>query len=707
MALFAGNSAMHFSILMMGSSYVISTCRDSLMNFFGVLSDYMEAQFFIKTEVKCPTVTSYVMHYLNKDNNTNYEVKFDSYSSNSKYNIKSKPYLSRFNLYKYKNMFIRIYPISDDKIDIKFLNNETITEEIVKEFLDKCRESYETYIRLGLKNKISLYKLGDRKWNQIGESPQKPLNSICGYSVKKIIADVAKFHKNEKYYVKHNIKYKRAFVLHGPPGTGKTTIVNVLATLFGMSIYSISLKDSNLDDKFLLAACNAVGSKSIILLEDFDFLSINTDSRGKNPTEDNNSEINKSDYKFSNIDSNGNSKINLSTLLQILDGNDASAGVIFIITTNHYKECRVRLGDEFFRPGRIDVIHKFDYSSIEDIREYYKIFYNNEIEDNISESKYLIKEEVNAVLDFIKDKTIDDLLLTYNTIKITDKNKFYFDNNNNCELNNFLNEQSMYGKFDSEHKNNISENINKILKSYLFKIDDYSYDLFLVNTLLYLYYLENKVDNDSSTKLFVESIKEKLNIANHTLKILSTFKDIYYTCIIDNHICMEILNIFSYRFAYLIKSNNNNISMAELQKYMLIFINNHIGPLLYFDHLKKCDNIIIKHVEISDIAKKNAMKDDNTNNIIMSCNKENEISTSTFDFTYAFIIFALSKFYFIIYNCIVSNLPNTSGSEYFTDKKITKTEKYKNITKTEKYIKNVKSTYSINEEDESISIINK
>lgn len=65
------------------------------------------------------------------------------------------------------------------------------------------------------------------------------------------------------------IPYRHAVVLHGPPGTGKTSFIKGIADKLRMNIAYISLTVSMDDDGFL-AMLARTPCDSIIVIEDFD-----------------------------------------------------------------------------------------------------------------------------------------------------------------------------------------------------------------------------------------------------------------------------------------------------------------------------------------------------------------------------------------------------------------------------------------------------
>lgn len=55
-------------------------------------------------------------------------------------------------------------------------------------------------------------------------------------------------------YLEHGIPYKRTFLLYGPPGCGKSSLIRAVASQFDCSVCMLSLADKELEDADLVTA---------------------------------------------------------------------------------------------------------------------------------------------------------------------------------------------------------------------------------------------------------------------------------------------------------------------------------------------------------------------------------------------------------------------------------------------------------------------
>ena len=87
-----------------------------------------------------------------------------------------------------------------------------------------------------------------------------------------IISDVNEYLQpcTEQWYASRGIPYRRGYLFHGPPGSGKTSLSFALAGLFGLSIYCVSLSEPGLSESQLATLFSILPQRCIVLLEDID-----------------------------------------------------------------------------------------------------------------------------------------------------------------------------------------------------------------------------------------------------------------------------------------------------------------------------------------------------------------------------------------------------------------------------------------------------
>ena len=108
-------------------------------------------------------------------------------------------------------------------------------------------------------------------WRRSGSRPKRPLESITlDPGVKDMVLADAQLMASEAWYSERGLPYRRGYLFHGCPGSGKTSLVHAVAGALGLDIYVISLSKKGLDESALSQLVSDHPARSIALIEEID-----------------------------------------------------------------------------------------------------------------------------------------------------------------------------------------------------------------------------------------------------------------------------------------------------------------------------------------------------------------------------------------------------------------------------------------------------
>lgn len=179
---------------------------------------------------------------------------------------------------------------------------------------------------------------------------------------REIVEDLVAFSRGESFYAKIGRAWKRGYLLHGPPGTGKSSMIAAMANLLGYDVYDLELtavKDNTELKKLLIAT----SSKAVIVIEDIDCSADLTGKRRekkREKREETEPVLQRMGVEETEVKS---SKITLSGLLNFIDGLwSACGGERIVVFTTNYVE---NLDPALIRRGRMDKHIELSYCSFE------------------------------------------------------------------------------------------------------------------------------------------------------------------------------------------------------------------------------------------------------------------------------------------------------------------------------------------------------
>ncbi|KAF1821292.1 mitochondrial chaperone BCS1 [Dissoconium aciculare CBS 342.82] len=208
-------------------------------------------------------------------------------------------------------------------------------------FQELFTEAHQMSLSLN-EGKTVVYTSRNTAWEISGTPKRKrPLESVVLAEglAERVQADMREFLDARTWYLDRGIPRRRGYLLHGPPGTGKTSFVQALAGAMDCNIAMLSLSQRGLTDDLLNHLLINVPPHTIVLLEDADAAFSNRRQQRE-------------------ADGYSGANVTYSGLLNALDGVASAEERVIFMTTNHIE----RLDDALIRPGRVDMILHLDHA---------------------------------------------------------------------------------------------------------------------------------------------------------------------------------------------------------------------------------------------------------------------------------------------------------------------------------------------------------
>jgi chaperone BCS1 len=245
---------------------------------------------------------------------------------------------------------------------------------------------------------MNIYYFKKDYWTLLSKSPKRPSSTVYLKEGLKdnIMNNVRKFFSQETrdIYLSFGIPYKSVQLVHGPPGTGKTSLIKSIASDLDCDLYILPISkdmlDTNLVDAFSYISDNEEKER-IIVIEDIDTL---FDEERKK-------------------DDNCNG-ITLQAFLNCLDGFTCVEGTMLFLTANKPEV----LDFAMIRSCRIDNKISLDYADkyqtecmftrflpeqIDNFKNFYKEVYHKKFTTAMLQEFLFYNRECENILELLDD----------------------------------------------------------------------------------------------------------------------------------------------------------------------------------------------------------------------------------------------------------------------------------------------------------------
>ena len=240
------------------------------------------------------------------------------------------------------------------------------------------------------------------------------------------------FMNRKEWYDRKGIPHTLGIVMYGEPGCGKTSTIKAIANetkrhIFNVLLSEIKTKEAlknlffndvvSVHDGDMMQTLNIPVRNRIYIIEDIDRMDSVVLKGGRAPNMDPfaDAERRKLEEFLPGL-KNEHDKLDLATLLNVLDGVRETPGRIIILSTNHPE----RLDEALLRPGRFDMLIHFKKHDCAILKEHVRDFYDEPLKEEeegllsnpVLEDKWTPAEVSQVLLKYIHSKAdaIDALL---------------------------------------------------------------------------------------------------------------------------------------------------------------------------------------------------------------------------------------------------------------------------------------------------------
>jgi hypothetical protein len=224
---------------------------------------------------------------------------------------------------------------------------ESPSESDVVGFIEKAKDEYQkkcTEVASDPKF-VKVLQWDGCYWSSDYKTSSRTKGTVYVPEMQGLLDDLKTFYDKSDRYLELEIPYARTYMLHGLPGTGKTSVIYTVASEFKKNLAIIDFSDKELSDRYIRMALFRMPKDTILCLEDIDSL-------------------------FSPDRKSDKSTITFSGILNILDGVVKNTGLVIFMTTNLLSNM-----DDTAMRRRVDYYLKFDVMKKEQATVMFTKFY--------------------------------------------------------------------------------------------------------------------------------------------------------------------------------------------------------------------------------------------------------------------------------------------------------------------------------------------
>lgn len=199
----------------------------------------------------------------------------------------------------------------------------------------------------------TVYTLGMNGWDYRGEVRRRRLDTVVTADDvgEQLVEDLRRFQSRSDWYAQRAIPWRRGYLLFGPPGTGKSSLIRAAASEAKMDLAIIDLSKRNLGDGDLRDALSEAPDDTAIVFEDIDAAFVGRDRP-----------------------EHADNTVTFSGILNALDGLASPEGLVVFMTTNRIDD----LDPALIRPGRVDRQFELTLAGAHSAAELYRLFFPDE-----------------------------------------------------------------------------------------------------------------------------------------------------------------------------------------------------------------------------------------------------------------------------------------------------------------------------------------